>query len=184
MAETTTVARPYARAAFEQAAAKQGGLKKWSDMLQVAAIITEHDAMRRLLANPALNATEKSDILLGICDAVGGEKIFVKQGRNFIKLLAANHRLGAISDIARIFETLRAEAEKTLHAEMRTAFPISDEQRDKIAGGLKRRLNRDVVLDVTVDESLLGGAIIRAGDLVIDGSAQGQLTKLAHALSQ
>ncbi len=184
MAETITIARPYARAAFEQAQAKKGGLKRWSDMLQVAAIIAEDAAMQQLLANPALGATEKSDLFLGLCDEIRGDKTFIKQGRHFIKLLAENRRLGAMPDIARLYEGLRAEAEKTLHAEMRTAFPISDEQRDKIAAGLKQRLNRDIVLEVAVDESLLGGAIIRAGDLVIDGSARGQLAKLANALSQ
>ena len=179
MAETTTVARPYARAAFEYASARKGGLKKWSGMLQLAASVSNDSAIRALLASPDHSAEEKADLFLAVC---GND--CTKAGENFIRLLAENHRLGLLPEITRVFEELRAEEEKTVEAEMVSSFPVDDAQRDAIAAALSKRLNRDVVLNCKVDESLLGGAIIRAGDLVIDGSAQGKLAKLATALRQ
>jgi F-type H+-transporting ATPase subunit delta len=98
--------------------------------------------------------------------------------------LAENHRLYTIPEIATIFEELRKEAEKSVQAQIISAYPITDAQRNSIAKGLKAKLNRDVVLECAVDESLISGAIIRAGDLVIDGSARGQLAKLATTLRQ
>ena len=184
MAERTTVARPYAKAVFEQAQAKKGGLKQWSELLQVAALVATDESIRPVLASPRLSAEEKADLLLDICSEVYGNKNIWKQAGNFIKLLAENHRLNAIPEIMVIFERLRAEAEQTLHAELISAFEVSDEQRDRIAARLKEKLKRDIELEVSVDESLMGGAIIRAGDLVIDGSARGQLARLATALRQ
>ncbi|HXH04660.1 MAG TPA: F0F1 ATP synthase subunit delta [Candidatus Competibacteraceae bacterium] len=184
MAESTSAARPYARAAFEQAQADKRGLRKWSELLAVAAMIAEDPAVRRLLASPRVAAQDKGELFLDICGNLLGEDKLPEEGRNFIKLLAENRRLPLLPAIAEQFERLRAEAERTLHAELITALPISDGQRDKIAAALKARLDREVVLEVKVDESLLGGAIIRAGDMVIDGSARGQLHKLATVLSQ
>ena len=179
MAELTTVARPYARAAFEYANARRGGLKRWSEMLMESAQVASERSMRTLLASPAQSAEEKAELLLDIC---GND--FTKAGSNFIKLLAENQRLNLLPEISRVFEALRAEAEKTIEAEMISAFPVDDAERDNIVAALSKKLNRDVVLNCTVDESMLGGAIIRAGDLVIDGSVQGKLAKLAAALRQ
>jgi F-type H+-transporting ATPase subunit delta len=184
MAETTTVARPYARAAFELAQAKKGGLKRWSDTLRIAAVVAADENMRLALASPRLSTEEKADLFLGICAAINDGKDVFKDGRNFIKLLAENHRLYTIPEIATIFEELRKEAEKSVQAQIISAYPITDAQRNSIAKGLKAKLNRDVVLECAVDESLISGAIIRAGDLVIDGSARGQLAKLATTLRQ
>lgn len=183
MAEMTTVARPYARAAFEQAQGN-GELVAWSALLQTAAQAAADPAMSALLAHPKLTPAEKSELLLEICAAAQSEGELPEAGRNFIQLLAENDRLDAIVAITAIFEKLRADAEKSVHALMTAAFAVSDEQRNKITEALKQHLQRDVVLECTVDESLLGGAIIRAGDLVIDGSAQGYLDKLAVALHQ
>ena len=177
MAEIITIARPYARAAFEYAQAKKGGLKRWSEMLQLAAIIVADPAMHRLLANPKVSDEDKVNLILDI-----GGKTFSKEGENFIRLLADNGRLTELPEILVIFEKLRADAEKTIHAELISPFDVTDEQRDKVAAALKARLKRDVVIESKIDESLIGGAIIRAGDLVIDGSARGQLAKLATAL--
>lgn len=179
MAETTTVARPYARAAFEYANAKKGGLKRWSEMLELAASLVSDTSMRIHLASPGYSAEQKAGVILDIC----GEKL-TKAGSNFIRLLAEKNRLPLLPEIASLFEELRAEAEKTLEAEMISALPVDEAQREQIARALSARLQRDVVLNCVVDESLLGGAIIRAGDLVIDGSAQGKLAQLAAALRQ
>lgn len=179
MAEITTVARPYARAAFEYAKAKKGGLKRWSEMLQLAAALVSEAAMRVYIASPEHSAEQKAGVLLDI----GGEKL-TNAGGNFIRLLAEKNRLPLLPEISSLFEEFRAEAEKTLEAEMVSALPVDNAQREQIARALSAKLQRDVVLNCTVDESLLGGAIIRAGDLVIDGSAQGKLAQLAAALRQ
>ena len=183
MADMSIVARPYARAAFEQAQSTKGGLKQWSDMLQLAALVTSDKSMQAALASPSLDDTAKAELLVEVCGEIAAGSI-TKEGRNFITLLAERGRLFAISDIATLFERLRADAERTIHAHVISAFEIDADQRAKIAKGLKKRLNREVELEVAVDESLIGGAIIRAGDLVIDGSVRGHLAKLATVLRQ
>lgn len=182
MAEMITVARPYARAAFEEAQAA-GELNIWSDLLQVAAVIAVDVSMWSLLASPKLSHQEKVDVILDICSEVckGG---IPKAGHNFFTLLAENRRLVALPQIAAIFEVLRADAEKIVQAQLVTAFAVSDTQRKRVIKSLKARLKRNVVLECKVDEALIGGAIIRAGDVVFDGSVRGQLHKLATTLRQ
>lgn len=176
MAELTTLARPYARAAFEAANAGDG-LARWSEMLQLTAGIAQNSDMQTLLASPEHDSQYKAGLFLEIC----GDRLN-RAGSNFIKLLAENQRLDLIPEIAEVYEELRADAEKTVEAEMISAFEVNDEQRQKIAAALSQRLSRDVVLNCTTDPSLVGGAIIRAGDLVIDGSARGKLAQLESSL--
>ena len=182
MAETTTVARPYARAAFEQAFATRE-LKRWSDLLQTATVVAADPSMRNLLVSPQVGYQQKADLLLDIAGAVCTDGI-PEQARNFIVLLAQNRRLGLLPPIAALFEKLRAEAEKTVDAEVVSAFPVEDTQRDEIAQNLEKRLKRSILLHCKVDEALIGGAIVRAGDLVIDGSVRGQLQRLGAVLQQ
>lgn len=112
MAETTTVARPYARAAFELAQSKKGGLKRWSETLRVGAVVAADENMRLALASPRLSNEQKVDLFLGICATANDGKDVFKEGGNFIKLLAENRRLYIIPEIAVIFEELRKEAER------------------------------------------------------------------------
>lgn len=177
MAEKTTVARPYAQAIFDLAHSK-GALRDWSNTLQLAAAVVADSQMQRLIANPRVRKDQMQGVILG----VGGAQLSV-EAQNFIKVLIENRRLGLLPEIAAQYEFYRAEAERTLTAEVISAFPVSDEQQAKIATALRKRLGRDISLTCKVDETLLGGAIIRAGDLVIDGSVTGQLTKLANALA-
>lgn len=184
MAETTTVARPYARAAFEHAQATKGGLKKWSEVLATAAAVAGDPVMQNAFADPAMTAADRADVFLDVVRSAAGDKAVSGEFGNFVRLLAENRRLALLPEIVAMFETLKAEAEKSIHAEVISAFEIGDEQKARIAAALKQRLQREVELDVTVDESLIGGAIIRAGDVVIDGSARGQLANFATALRQ
>lgn len=179
MAELTTIARPYARAAFETASAADGGTARWSEMLQLAAAVVSDPAMQEVLANPSVDSQHKAGLVLELC----GDRLSA-DASNFIKLLSENNRLAVLPDIAEVFEQLRADAEATVEAELVSARTISDKQRNQIAAALGKHLGREVELKCTVDKSLLGGAIIRAGDLVIDGSAKGKLAKLAVALRQ
>lgn len=184
MAETTTVARPYARAAFEYAQSKKGGLKKWSEALSAAATIASDAGMQALLASPTLSAADKTTLLVDLCRAAAGDKAISDEFCNFVRLLADNGRLRSLVDIAALYEVFRSEAEKTIHAEIISAFEVDDEQKARIVTALKKRFNRDVALECRVDQSLIGGAVIRAGDVVIDGSVGGQLAKFATALRQ
>lgn len=177
MSERSTVARPYAQAVFEIAQA-DSDLPGWSSMLELVVEVASNEDVQLLLDNPRVDKQAVIELLLEVC----GERL-TNSGRRLLQVLAANRRLGLLPDIARQYEQLRAEAEKTLDAELISAMPVSDEQRQKVAASLRRRLGREINLVCKTDPQLLGGAIIRAGDLVIDGSARGRLRKLASAMS-
>ncbi|MGD9384942.1 MAG: F0F1 ATP synthase subunit delta [Thioalkalispiraceae bacterium] len=176
MAEKSTIARPYAVAAFGLAKEKNE-LAKWSDMLGFAAVVVTDEAMQDYINNPKIEQETLSRLMLEIC----GDQLN-EVGKNFIKVLVANKRLNVLPEIAVLYNELRADAEKTVEAEVISAFPLTDAQQNSLIEGLKKRLGREVSLVSKVDENLLGGAIVRAGDLVIDGSASGQLSKLETML--
>jgi len=177
MAELSTIARPYAEAAFEVAQAS-GKLKEWSGMLQAVALITRDADLKALIGNTSVDKGLLAELIL---DVAG--KAVSEQGGNLVKLLAENRRLAAVAEIAAQFETLRAEAEQTIEAEIVSATEVSKAQQKVIADKLKARLGREVSLKCTIDESLMGGAIIKAGDMVIDGSVSAQLDRLSVELA-
>jgi len=176
MSELNTIARPYAQAAFDLAR-DASSLAQWSDMLGFAGAVSSDTAMLEAIDSPSLTIDQQSDLFIQVC----GDNID-DQGRNFVKLLAENRRLTLFPEIAALFEAMRADAEGTLEATVVSAKPMSDAQQQELAAALKTRFNREVVLQVEMDESIIGGAIIRAGDTVIDGSVRGKLEKFAHAL--
>jgi F-type H+-transporting ATPase subunit delta len=176
MAELTTLARPYAKAAFEYAQAHQQ-LANWSAMLGLAAAVSIDDTMQRVLKAPRLTSTEKATAFIEVC----GDK-FDAQAQNFIHVLAENDRLALLPDIFAQFELYKAEQEKSIDVDVTSAFALSDEQQDKLAKVLSARLGREVRLHAAEDATLIGGVLIRAGDLVIDGTVRGKLAKLAEAL--
>ena len=134
--------------------------------------------MVALFSNPRVSRQQAADIVIDLFgEAVGDEP------KHLVRLLAQNRRLPALSAIAAQYEILRAEAEQTIKAELETALPISDGEQDRIAAALKGRLGREVELVVTTNRELVGGAVIRAGDLVIDGSIRARLERLAAAVS-
>jgi F-type H+-transporting ATPase subunit delta len=177
MAESITLARPYANAAFEVAVADKA-LAEWSGMLKTLAAVTADGKVSTLLKNPALTADKQSDALLAIC----GNDISAK-GKNMIRLLADNRRLPLLPEISEIFEVLKAAKEKSIDVELATAFTLSDALVEQLTQALQKRLDRQVKLHTSVDQSLIGGAVIRAGDTVIDSSVRGKLNKLAESLS-
>jgi F-type H+-transporting ATPase subunit delta len=177
MAESTTVARPYAQAVFQLARDAQS-LDAWSETLALAAAVAVDAEMQPLLDSPRLTETQLGELFAAICG-----KGLSAEGRNFIRLLAENRRLVVLPEIARLYEALRNEAEGAIQAHLITAFPVTEEQKAVLTKALKQRLGREIQLESTVDPTLLGGAIIRAGDLVIDGSVQGKLERLTSALS-
>ena len=176
MAELTTLARPYAKAAFEYAQAHQQ-LANWSAMLGLAAAVSQDDTMQRVLKAPRLTSAEKATTFNEVC----GDK-FDAQARNFLSIVAENNRMELLPEIADMFELYKAEQEKSVDVDVTSAFALNDEQQDKLAKVLSARLGREVRLHAAEDASLIGGVVIRAGDLVIDGSVRGKLAKLAEAL--
>lgn len=178
MAEKTTIARPYAQAIFELALSQEV-LPRWSEMLQLAAAVAADARVGALVGNPRVTKEELARLFLGIC----GDKLN-PEAQNLIRLLVENDRMDVLTEIAALYETYRADAERTVAAQVISAFPVDAVQQQQIAAMLKQRLGREVTLSCKTDKSLLGGAIIRAGDLVIDGSVTGQLAKLQVALAR
>lgn len=177
MAERLTIARPYAKAIFHLASAANR-LPQWSTALQVAAAVVADPRVRALLGNPNV----ASEQLVGLISSVGGKR-FDEPARNFISALAANRRLGFLPEIATRFEQLRAEAERTVEVTVSSAIALSSEQQQHYAAALRARLGREVHLHCELDPGVLGGAIVRAGDLVIDGSVRAGLSQLASAIA-
>jgi F-type H+-transporting ATPase subunit delta len=176
MAELTTLARPYAKAAFEYAQAHQQ-LTDWSAMLGLAAVVSQDPTIQRVLKAPRLTSTDKASTFIEVC----GDK-FNAQVCNFIHAAAENDRLALLPEIAELFALYKAEQEKSVDVGVTSAFALNDEQQDKLAKVLSARLGREVRLHAAEDASLIGGVVIRAGDLVIDGSVRGKLAQLAYAL--
>ena len=176
MAENTTIARPYAEVAFKLAQ-EQGDLKGWSDKLQLVSAVAASPEMGALIGNPKMSKAQLSKLIVDVC----GDKLDAT-GKNFVTLLVENGRIGVATEIAALYELSRAEAEGSVEAEAISAMPLTDDQQKAIAAALTRRLGRNVELVCKVDKDLLGGAIIRTGDLVIDGSAASRLSQLAKAM--
>lgn len=178
MAELATIARPYANAVFDLAK-RDASLDVWSATLALLDSIIQDEHVDLLLDSPDMPAAVKAQKLADIC----GEDIPVS-GRLFLQSLADNDRLSLIGEVREQFETLRAEEQRSLEVQVISAFPLTDEQTNEIKIALDRRFNKDVTIEASVDASLLGGALIRAGDVVIDGSVRGKLNKLAETLVQ
>ena len=177
MAESITLARPYANAAFEVAAA-DNALAQWSQMLKILAAVSSQPKISELLKSPALTAEKQSDALLSIC----GDDVSDK-GSNMVRLLAENRRLALLPQISELFDTLKDAREKSIDVEVSTAYALSDATVKSLTAALEKRLDRSVKLHSTVDQQLIGGVVIRAGDTVIDNSVRGKLNKLAESLS-
>lgn len=177
MAELTTLARPYAKAAFEHALeAKQ--LAEWSEMLGFAASVVNDESMQQLLTSPHFTKEDQKDAILKVCQDRLDEK-----STNFIKLLAQNGRLLTLPEIEVLFNYLRSEFEKTIEAQVTSATELNEQQITQLKEKLAAKLGRQVQIGVKVDAELLGGLIIQAEDLVIDGSVRGKLAKLSDTLN-
>lgn len=175
MSDLTTIARPYAKAAFDFAVEKDA-LDQWAQMLSFAAEVAKNEQMAELLTG-SMAAEKLADIFLAVC----GEQ-FDEFGQNLLKVMAENGRLRAIPDVCDQFLVLQQEHEKKVDVEVVSATELSAEQVANISSKLEQRLERKVKLNCSIDETLLGGVVIRAGDLIIDNSARGQLNRLSDAV--
>jgi len=176
VSELITAARPYARAVFTSAT-EHNSVDAWSNMLNFCAALSRDVKMQQMMANPSLNLQEAADLFNEVC----GDQLN-DHGRNFIKILADNDRLVLLPEINQLFQDYRAQSEGAIEAELIAALEVGESQLRAIEASLSERLGKKVTLTSRIDESLIGGAIIQAGDMVIDGSIRGQLDKLANTL--
>lgn len=185
MADYNTIARPYAQAVFDVARASDA-LAELSESLGAGKALLEDGQVEAFLASPSLSDAQRLEFLQGLFDkAVGDGSVFAggsQHGTNFLKLLLENDRVAALPEIADQFEELKAAVENTVDVTVTSATPLSKDREAEIAKALKARLGRDVRIETEIDEDLIGGAVIRAGDIVIDGSVRARLEGLTNVL--
>ncbi len=174
MSQAMTLARPYARAAVA-VARDASRLPAWSDALGFAARVAADPQVAALLGNPKLT---RDDALVLLAPDAAGEEF-----SNFLGLLFDNRRLGLLPEIAGLFDELRFEAERVVRAKVTSAVALPAAELETIKAALRRRFGREVEVETAVDPALLGGAVIDAGDVVIDGSLKGKLGRLQAALA-
>jgi F-type H+-transporting ATPase subunit delta len=177
VADRLTVARPYAKAAFAQAKAGSA-LGSWSEALSRAAMAVSDERVRSLFGSPKVTASQLAEL---VSDVAGAQ--LDQNGRNFIALLAENKRLPFLPEISQIFDQLKADAERVVDVSITSAAPMGADEQGKLVSALEKRFDRKVRVDATVDASLIGGAVVRAGDLTIDGSVKARLARLAQDLN-
>lgn len=177
MAERATIARPYAKAAFA-VAREQGTLDRWSRWLETARGVVESDEFQKLERSPGVSTGQLESLIAGICAAD-----LDAQGQAFLRLLTENGRLDFLPEIAARFKELEAEDRNVAEVEVVSATALDERQRERLAAALRKRLSREVRLSCAVDPALIGGAVVRSGDMLIDGSLRGKLERLETELT-
>lgn len=175
MSELTTIARPYAKAAFDHAV-ENSTVPHWQDMLNFAAVVAENESVQAMLTG-SLAADKLADLFNNIC----GEQLD-QHGQNLIKVMAENGRLQALPDVSELYNAFKAEFDKQIDVDVTSAVELSDAQQTELSASLEKRLARKVKLNCNVDPELVAGLIIKAGDTVIDGSVRSKLNRLSDAL--
>ena len=178
MIEPTTLARPYARAAFEHARAA-GDLAAWQAALLELASITAEPKVAAAMRDPNQTAAQRAATLSGLA----GDAVPLAVA-NLLAIMADNGRLSLLPEVAMLFDQLKQAVESTVAVHVTSAYPLSDAETQQLAETMQEKLARSITLTSETDPSLLGGALIRADDLVIDGSVRGRLNKLAGTLTQ
>jgi F-type H+-transporting ATPase subunit delta len=177
MAEISTIARPYAVAAYKLGR-EQKSLAKWSEMLSIATAVANDVQMQAYIQNPKVVSSELQTTFLKVC----GDKLN-EQGQNLIKVLVEYGRLSILSAITEAFEALKALDEGTLDAQIVAAAKPSAAEVKDLVKRLEAKFGKKIEANVSVDSELIGGIKIIVGDTVIDASVKGQLQNLAYTLS-
>lgn len=175
MSELTTIARPYAKAAFDYAV-EAGAVANWHEMLVFAAEVSKNETMTSFLSGGA-SVEQAQDLFLKVCDdQLNGN------AQNLIKVMAENERLLVLPQVVELFGELKAEYEKEVTVDVTSAVELAADQQNTLSAALEKRLARKVKLNCVVDTSVVSGLIIKAGDMVIDGSVRGKLNRLATTM--
>lgn len=185
MADKNTIARPYAQAAFDLAR-EAGTLDQWAEALDAAKALLADGTVAKFLSTPKMSDVKRLEFLTGLVASAGGKTSVLggtdDKGNNFLKLLLEYRRVAVLPEIATHFAALKAEAENTVDVTVTSAAPLSTTQQQTIVSALKKRLGSNVNLTTQLNEKLIGGAVVRAGDVVIDGSLRSRLESLTNAL--
>ncbi|MCH9670905.1 MAG: F0F1 ATP synthase subunit delta [Gammaproteobacteria bacterium] len=176
MEENTTLARPYANAAFEHATGANA-LPQWSEMLSLLAGVTADREMAGILSDPRVSVDKLEELVLGIVEGK-----FAPGGENFVRLLVSNRRISLAGTISQLFEESRQRSEGRIEVGVISAFELDENYKNMLSETMAKRLGREVQLSVSVDSSLIGGVVIHAGDTVIDASLRGRLRELNNQL--
>ena len=177
MAEKTTIARPYAKAAFQEATGDKD-LAPWSETLRAAATAVRDPRVHELLGSPSVSGEDLAQFVMGVTGPALDE-----HRQNFFRMLAENHRLGFLPEISALFDEYKDEAESVIDVTVTSAAPIDSAQQQALSKALERKLKRTVRLHCDTDSTLIGGAVLRAGDTVIDGSLLSRLKRIAFELT-
>ncbi len=176
MADNASIARPYAKAVFDLAQ-ETGSFEAWTSALDNLTVISNDESFSAMVNDPRVSDSRISDLLVDLA-----KESLPDGGTNLINLLVQNDRLDVLPDIGQQYGDLVAKAKATINAKVRSAMALTEDQKSSLSSALEARLGMKVELEETIDASLVGGAIIKAGDLVIDGSAKGRIEKLTTAL--
>ena len=177
MSNVTTLARPYAKAAFELAGAEDAS-GRWNEMLDLASSLVLEESMSSLLDSPHVSSGQVVQLL---SDTAGDA--FDARFRDYLTVLAENKRFSLLPEITDLYQKLREEADKLLRVKVVSAFALDEDQASRLKDALARRFDREILLESEVDSSVIGGAVVYAGGQVIDGSLRDRLTKLSNSLS-
>jgi F-type H+-transporting ATPase subunit delta len=176
MSELSTLARPYAEAVFKTALENKS-VSEWSEMLAFLSVVMQDKEMTAVAVNPKVSEQQLTQLLLDICqDQLSNE------GVNFLKLLVQNDRLILAPQISELYESFKAEHEGYVDVEVISAYALSKDEQKKFATTLEKQLDKKVHITTSIDKSLIGGFLAKAGDKVIDGSIKGRLQQLAKKL--
>ncbi|HJP36327.1 MAG TPA: F0F1 ATP synthase subunit delta [Gammaproteobacteria bacterium] len=182
MSDTSTIARPYAQALFDIAKGEEA-LAEWANALGALAEIVTNGEASAFLSRPDLDVQVRADFIGSVGAETGAaELVGSSRGQNLLRLLVENDRLTALPDIVDRFNTLKAEAENTVKVTLVTATDADADVAERISVGLEKKFGRKVELELEIDDELLGGAVVRAEDMVIDGSVKTRLRQLAESL--
>ncbi|MBK1647589.1 F0F1 ATP synthase subunit delta [Rhabdochromatium marinum] len=179
--DLTTIARPYAEAAFAIAKA-QDALEPWSEALQLLGAIASDPQLHAIVGNPNVGRERLGELALAAAAAGNDGQELPAGPANLTRILAANHRLPVLPEIARLFEQRKTAEQGVRQVLVRSAFPLDDKERQSLVTSLHGHFGADVELSVEQDASLIGGVEIRADDLVIDSSIRGKLQQLSNEL--
>ncbi len=176
MSELSTLARPYAEAVFKTAIENKS-VPQWSDMLEFLSVVMQDKEMTAVVINPKVNHEQLTQLLLDIC-----QDQLTKEGVNLLKLLVQNDRLLLAPQIFDLYESFKAEHEGYVDVEVISAYALSKDEQKKFANTLEKKLDKKVHITTSIDKTLIGGFLAKAGDTVIDGSIRGQIQQLAKKL--
>ena len=176
MQETLTIARPYAQAVFEQAR-EEGKFSDWTNMLELLGLVVADDDMKMVLNNPRLDGEFLANFIIEI-----GSGHLSETGQNFVHVLADAGRLTVLPEISALFAEKRAEAESTVEVEVTSAYPLNAEQESSISKAMAEHFGKNIEITSVINESLIGGVVIKIGDSVIDASMKGRLKELSNVI--